>query len=244
MVRQGPSKSATLYTLGTRKRGNDNNMWEIVVNVKGIPRWKKISRKPSKKISRKTSKKKSRKTSRKKSRKISKRKNVLKSRETSKKKSTPSTIVKGLNNSDVKMVFKLIKHLGADYNKSIMNNWLKKNNKSEKEIAKIHTKLFMKLRQKLAKYRDDEVSKYYSQDDIEYDYFWVFGGSGSDDILWFFVGFLMTLGLDEYISLLKMSKKEIIRTFKNNKKKYYHFGNGVWHVKQQIPTIVAFDQLD
>jgi len=47
--RKGPSESATKFKVGTIKKGNDNNMWKIVVNKKGIQRWvlnnKKISEK-------------------------------------------------------------------------------------------------------------------------------------------------------------------------------------------------------
>ncbi len=41
-VRKGPSVSATKFKVGTIKKGNDNNMWKIVVNKKGIQRWQKI----------------------------------------------------------------------------------------------------------------------------------------------------------------------------------------------------------
>ena len=43
--RKGPSESATKFKVGTIKKGNDNNMWKIVVNSKGIQRWQKISKK-------------------------------------------------------------------------------------------------------------------------------------------------------------------------------------------------------
>ena len=41
-LRKGPSVSATKFKVGTIKKGNDNNMWKIVVNKKGIQRWQKI----------------------------------------------------------------------------------------------------------------------------------------------------------------------------------------------------------
>jgi len=44
-LRKGPSESATKFKVGTIKKGNDNNMWKIVVNKKGIQRWQKISEK-------------------------------------------------------------------------------------------------------------------------------------------------------------------------------------------------------
>ena len=37
-----PSKLATLYDIGTKKKGNDGNMWVIVKNKNGVKRWKKI----------------------------------------------------------------------------------------------------------------------------------------------------------------------------------------------------------
>jgi hypothetical protein len=59
-VRPSPSQSATLYTVGTKKTGNDGNTWIITENVNGTKRWKlykKVSKKVSKKISKKESKK-------------------------------------------------------------------------------------------------------------------------------------------------------------------------------------------
>ena len=40
--RKGPSKSATLFSVGVKKKGNDGNIWIIVKNKNGIKRWKKI----------------------------------------------------------------------------------------------------------------------------------------------------------------------------------------------------------
>ncbi len=42
-VRKGPASSATKFILGTKKKGNDGNMWKIVENKKGTKRWQKIS---------------------------------------------------------------------------------------------------------------------------------------------------------------------------------------------------------
>ena len=39
MNRPSPSDSATLFRIGTVRRGNDGNMWMIASNVKGIHRW-------------------------------------------------------------------------------------------------------------------------------------------------------------------------------------------------------------
>ena len=52
--RKGPEKSATLYKVGTKKMGNDKNIWIIEENKNGVKRWvlfKKTSKIPSKKIS-------------------------------------------------------------------------------------------------------------------------------------------------------------------------------------------------
>ena len=38
-VRQGPAESATLFSEGTTKLGNDGNMWIIVVTNSGVHRW-------------------------------------------------------------------------------------------------------------------------------------------------------------------------------------------------------------
>jgi len=79
MVRQSPNDSATLYSIGTKKKGNDGKMWVITKTANGVKRWKhvvlkskKSSRKASKKGYKKASKKSSKKSSRKFSRKASK----------------------------------------------------------------------------------------------------------------------------------------------------------------------------
>ena len=48
-TRKAPSASATKFGVGTKKKGNDGNMWEIVENKKGTKRWLKISNAKSKK---------------------------------------------------------------------------------------------------------------------------------------------------------------------------------------------------
>ena len=42
-VRPSPSISATVYPRGYRARGNDGNMWEIIVDSRGTHRWKKLA---------------------------------------------------------------------------------------------------------------------------------------------------------------------------------------------------------
>jgi len=42
-TRQGPSESANDFTLGTKKRGNDGNMW-IIIQTKTSKRWSKLSK--------------------------------------------------------------------------------------------------------------------------------------------------------------------------------------------------------
>ena len=44
-VRKGPASSATKFSVGTKKKGNDGNMWKIVQNKNGTKRWLKISNK-------------------------------------------------------------------------------------------------------------------------------------------------------------------------------------------------------
>lgn len=40
--RKGPSESATLFAIGTKKKGNDGNMWIIIQDKNKIKKWKKI----------------------------------------------------------------------------------------------------------------------------------------------------------------------------------------------------------
>lgn len=40
--RKGPSESATIFSVGTKKKGNDDNMWIIIKTKNGIKRWKKL----------------------------------------------------------------------------------------------------------------------------------------------------------------------------------------------------------
>lgn len=41
-VRKGPSESATKFSIGFVKKGNDGNMWKIVTTATGVHRWAKI----------------------------------------------------------------------------------------------------------------------------------------------------------------------------------------------------------
>ena len=47
-IRQGPTESATLFSEGTTKMGNDGNMWIIVVTESGVHRWSRIKNQTSK----------------------------------------------------------------------------------------------------------------------------------------------------------------------------------------------------
>lgn len=38
--RPSPSESATLFKVGTVKKGNDGNMWIIIQTKSGVKRWK------------------------------------------------------------------------------------------------------------------------------------------------------------------------------------------------------------
>ena len=42
-VRKGPSESATKFSIGFVKKGNDGNMWKIVTTAAGVHRWSKVS---------------------------------------------------------------------------------------------------------------------------------------------------------------------------------------------------------
>ena len=45
--RKGPFDSAANFKIGTKKRGNDGNMWKVVKTSKGAKRWQKVSQKKS-----------------------------------------------------------------------------------------------------------------------------------------------------------------------------------------------------
>ena len=47
-IRQGPTESATLFSEGTTKLGNDGNMWIIVVTESGVHRWSRINKQSNK----------------------------------------------------------------------------------------------------------------------------------------------------------------------------------------------------
>ena len=42
--RNGPSSSATKFMLGTKKKGNDGNMWKIIKIKNGTKRWLRITK--------------------------------------------------------------------------------------------------------------------------------------------------------------------------------------------------------
>ena len=44
-VRQGPTESATKFSVGTKKRGNDGNIWQIISTTSGTRRWMKVGKK-------------------------------------------------------------------------------------------------------------------------------------------------------------------------------------------------------
>lgn len=69
--RPSPTNSATLYKTGTKKTGNDGNIWQVKETKTGVKRWKLFKKgyKTSKKTSKKSSKKNS-KTSKKSSKKF------------------------------------------------------------------------------------------------------------------------------------------------------------------------------
>jgi hypothetical protein len=64
-LRKGPTESATNFNIGTKKKGNDGNMWIIIATSSGTHRWKKIS-KTKKSIKASTKKKSTKKKSTKK----------------------------------------------------------------------------------------------------------------------------------------------------------------------------------
>jgi mevalonate pyrophosphate decarboxylase len=56
-IRKGPSSSATKFSVGIKKKGNDGNMWKIVKNKNGTKRWLNISNVKSRKQTNKQSEK-------------------------------------------------------------------------------------------------------------------------------------------------------------------------------------------
>ena len=47
------NESYILYDIGTKKKGNDGNMWVIVENKNGVKRWKKILNNKNKNVNNK-----------------------------------------------------------------------------------------------------------------------------------------------------------------------------------------------
>ena len=41
-IRPSPSNSATLLNVGTRKKGNDKNIWIVSITKSGVKKWKKV----------------------------------------------------------------------------------------------------------------------------------------------------------------------------------------------------------
>ena len=50
--RKSPTESATKFSIGVTKRGNDGNMWTIISTASGVHRWAKASRTTTKKSKR------------------------------------------------------------------------------------------------------------------------------------------------------------------------------------------------
>ena len=70
-MRKGPEESATLFSVGIKKKGNDGNMWIIVKNKNGVKRWQKslfLKKRTKKKRVGKSPKRSKRKTKRKRER--------------------------------------------------------------------------------------------------------------------------------------------------------------------------------
>lgn len=49
-IRKSPSESATKFSIGNIKQGNDGNMWKIIATSSGVHRWQKITNTRSKTI--------------------------------------------------------------------------------------------------------------------------------------------------------------------------------------------------
>lgn len=58
MSRPSPSSSATLFDIGTRRKGNDGNMWKVAEDKHGRQYWTKMTCQPKKSMSVKAPKRK------------------------------------------------------------------------------------------------------------------------------------------------------------------------------------------
>jgi hypothetical protein len=52
--RKGPTESATQFSVGTTKRGNDGMLWTIISTASGVHRWAKASRQTSRTTAKKS----------------------------------------------------------------------------------------------------------------------------------------------------------------------------------------------
>jgi hypothetical protein len=52
--RKGPTESATQFSVGTTKRGNDGKLWTIISTASGVHRWAKASRQTSRTTAKKS----------------------------------------------------------------------------------------------------------------------------------------------------------------------------------------------
>ena len=132
--RPSPSESATLFKLGTKKEGNDGNIWEIVKNINGVKRWKKISQKKGGAYKTKTRKSKSKKVSKSKSKKVSSLRDLAAEKEfittycKRKFKKSPQKITKCIST--------IIKNTNAQYKKNTVKRKSKSKRKSVKRKSK------------------------------------------------------------------------------------------------------------
>lgn len=55
-VRKGPTESATKFSIGTKKKGNDGNIWIIIATSSGTHRWKRFNNSEKNKTKNKTKK--------------------------------------------------------------------------------------------------------------------------------------------------------------------------------------------
>jgi hypothetical protein len=49
-IRKSPTESATMFSIGDVKKGNDGNTWKIIATSSGVHRWQKIMNTRSKTI--------------------------------------------------------------------------------------------------------------------------------------------------------------------------------------------------
>lgn len=216
MVRRSPTQSATLFRLGTVKKGNDNNLWKIIKTKNGVKRWQKISS---------NTKKTTNKSSRKVRKSRSKGKKNIKEKKLKSKKKEQDILEPWVKNS---LVFLWKNHFSKnlktsrDINQNIrvvkkeLKQRLSKKQLTLKDFRFHVYTLIRKLESKLRKMSDYERKKY---DFLEWDNKLLLGSANSSDEVTFFATWLVIA--QKYKFFLQATPSQIFDELKKNPNKYY-----------------------